>query len=388
MKISDRINKVPPYLFFEISKKIQAKKAEGKEILDFGIGDPDIPTPDFILQKLIEESSNPVNHRYPESDGMIELRETIANWYKKRFKVNLNPENEVIGLIGGKEGIGHAALAFLDPGDIALVPDPHYPVYSRGTWFAGAECHFMPLKEENNFLPDLENIPSNILKRAKIMWINYPNNPTGAIAGLDFFNKAIEFGIKHDIAILHDAAYSEITYDGYRAPSIMEIPKSKEIAIEFHSLSKAYNMTGWRVGSVVGNKDLISAITTIKSNLDSGIPQAIQHMGIEALKSDGSVISNNIEIYKTRRDRLISALELIGLEIKSPKAGLYLWAKVPKGYNSASFTELLLEELDIVVTPGNGFGDSGEGYIRLSLTTPDEDIEKAIERLESSKLNI
>ena len=388
MKISDRINKVPPYLFFEISKKIQAKKAEGKEILDFGIGDPDIPTPDFILQKLIDESSNPVNHRYPESDGMIELRATIANWYKKRFKVNLNPENEVIGLIGGKEGIGHAALAFLDPGDIALVPDPHYPVYSRGTWFAGAECHFMPLKEENNFLPDLENIPSDILKRAKIMWINYPNNPTGAIAGLDFFNKAIEFGIKHDIAILHDAAYSEITYDGYRAPSIMEIPKSKEIAIEFHSLSKAYNMTGWRVGSVVGNKDLISAITTIKSNLDSGIPQAIQHMGIEALKSDGSVISNNIEIYKTRRDRLISALELIGLEIKSPKAGLYLWAKVPKGYNSASFTELLLEELDIVVTPGNGFGDSGEGYIRLSLTTPDEDIEKAIERLESSKLNI
>jgi len=388
MKISDRINKVPPYLFFEISKKIQAKKAEGKEILDFGIGDPDIPTPDFILQKLIDESSNPVNHRYPESDGMIELRATIANWYKKRFNVNLNPENEVIGLIGGKEGIGHAALAFLDPGDIALVPDPHYPVYSRGTWFAGAECHFMPLKEENNFLPDLENIPSDILKKAKIMWINYPNNPTGAIAGLDFFNKAIEFGIKHDIAILHDAAYSEITYDGYRAPSIMEIPKSKEIAIEFHSLSKAYNMTGWRVGSVVGNKDLISAITTIKSNLDSGIPQAIQHMGIEALKSDGSVISNNIEIYKTRRDRLISALELIGLEIKSPKAGLYLWAKVPKGYNSASFTELLLEELDIVVTPGNGFGDSGEGYIRLSLTTPDEDIEKAIERLESSKLNI
>ena len=388
MKISNRINKVPPYLFFEISKKIQAKEAEGKEILDFGIGDPDIPTPDFILQKLVEESSNPVNHRYPESDGMIELRETIANWYKKRFKVNLNPENEVIGLIGGKEGIGHAALAFLDPGDIALVPDPHYPVYSRGTWFAGAECHFMPLKEENNFLPDLENIPSDILKKAKIMWINYPNNPTGAIAGLDFFNKAIEFGIKHDIAILHDAAYSEITYDGYRAPSIMEIPKSKEIAIEFHSLSKAYNMTGWRVGSVVGNKDLISAITTIKSNLDSGIPQAIQHMGIEALKSDGSVISNNIEIYKTRRDRLISALELIGLEIKSPKAGLYLWAKVPSGYNSASFTELLLEELDIVVTPGNGFGDSGEGYIRLSLTTPDKDIEKAIERLESSKLNI
>ena len=388
MKISNRINKVPPYLFFEISKKIQAKEAEGKEILDFGIGDPDIPTPDFILQKLIEESSNPVNHRYPESDGMIELRETIANWYKKRFKVNLNPENEVIGLIGGKEGIGHAALAFLDPGDIALVPDPHYPVYSRGTWFAGAECHFMPLKEENNFLPYLENIPSDILKKAKIMWINYPNNPTGAIAGLDFFNKAIEFGIKHDIAILHDAAYSEITYDGYRAPSIMEIPKSKEIAIEFHSLSKAYNMTGWRVGSVVGNKDLISAITTIKSNLDSGIPQAIQHMGIEALKSDGSVISNNIEIYKTRRDRLISALELIGLEIKSPKAGLYLWAKVPSGYNSASFTELLLEELDIVVTPGNGFGDSGEGYIRLSLTTPDKDIEKAIERLESSKLNI
>ena len=268
MKISDRINKVPPYLFFEISKKIQAKEAEGKEILDFGIGDPDIPTPDFILQKLVEESSNPVNHRYPESDGMIELRTTIANWYKKRFKVNLNPENEVIGLIGGKEGIGHAALAFLDPGDIALVPDPHYPVYSRGTWFAGAECHFMPLKEENNFLPDLENIPSDILKKAKIMWINYPNNPTGAIAGLDFFNRAIEFGIKHDIAILHDAAYSEITYDGYRAPSIMEIPNSKEIAIEFHSLSKAYNMTGWRVGSVVGNKDLISAITTIKSNLD------------------------------------------------------------------------------------------------------------------------
>ena len=388
MKLAHRVQQLPPYLFVGISRAIAEKKRKGIDVISFGIGDPDIPTPDFILQKLIEESSNPVNHRYPESDGMIELRTTIANWYKKRFKVNLNPENEVIGLIGGKEGIGHEALAFLDPGDIALVTDPHYPVYSRGTWFAGAECHFMPLKEENNFLPDLENIPSDILKKSKIMWINYPNNPTGAIAGLDFFNKVIEFGIKHDIAILHDAAYSEITYDGYRAPSIMEIPNSKEIAIEFHSLSKAYNMTGWRVGSAVGNKDLISAITTIKSNLDSGIPQAIQHMAIEALKSDDSVISNNIEIYKTRRDRLLSALELIGLEIKSPKAGLYLWAKVPNGYDSASFTELLLEELDIVVTPGNGFGDSGEGYIRLSLTTPDEDIEKAIERLESSKLNI
>lgn len=388
MKISDRINKVPPYLFFEISKKIKAKEAEGKNILDFGIGDPDIPTPDFILQKLIQESSNPVNHRYPESNGMIELRTTIANWYKKRFGVNLNPENEVIGLIGGKEGIGHAALAFLDPGDIALIPDPHYPVYSRGTWFAGAECHFMPLKEENKFLPDIEAIPSDILKKAKIMWINYPNNPTGAIAGIDFFNNVIEFGIKHDIAILHDAAYSEITYDGYRAPSIMQIPNSKEIAIEFHSLSKAYNMTGWRVGSAVGNKDLISAITTIKSNLDSGIPRAIQHMAIEALESDDSVISNNIEIYKTRRDRLISALELIGLEIKTPKAGLYLWAKVPHRYDSASFTELLLEKLDIVVTPGNGYGANGEGYIRLSLTIPDKDIEKAIERLESFKLNI
>ena len=388
MNISKRINKIPPYLFFEISKKIKKAQSEGRDIVDFGIGDPDIPTPDFIVDSLIDEAKNPINHQYPESDGMPELREAIANWYKKRFDVNLDPSSEVISLIGAKEGVGHAAFAFLDPGDIALVPDPHYPVYSRGTWFAGAECHFMPLMEKNNFLPDLATIPNNVIKKAKVMWINYPNNPTGAIADENFYNEVIEFGISNDIIILHDAAYSEITFDGYRAPSIMEFPKAKDISIEFHSLSKTYNMTGWRVGSVVGNSELISALTTIKSNLDSGLPQAIQHMAISALNSDNSVVSENIEIYKTRRDRLISALELFGLEVNAPKAGLYLWIKVPSDHTSSSFTEYLLENLDIVVTPGNGFGDSGEGYIRLSLTTPDSDIEKAIERLESVNLNI
>ena len=388
MNISKRINKIPPYLFFEISKKIKKAQSEGRDIVDFGIGDPDIPTPDFIVDSLIDEAKNPINHQYPESDGMPELREAIANWYKKRFDVNLDPSSEVISLIGAKEGVGHAAFAFLDPGDIALVPDPHYPVYSRGAWFAGAECHFMPLMEKNNFLPDLATIPNNVIKNAKVMWINYPNNPTGAIADENFYNEVIEFGISNDIIILHDAAYSEITFDGYRAPSIMEFPKAKDISIEFHSLSKTYNMTGWRVGSVVGNSELISALTTIKSNLDSGLPQAIQHMAISALNSDNSVVSENIEIYKTRRDRLISALELFGLEVNAPKAGLYLWIKVPSDHTSSSFTEYLLENLDIVVTPGNGFGDSGEGYIRLSLTTPDSDIEKAIERLESVNLNI
>ena len=388
MNISKRINKIPPYLFFEISKKIKKAQSEGRDIVDFGIGDPDIPTPEFIVDSLIEESKNPINHRYPDSDGMPALREAIANWYDRRFNVKLDPSTEVISLIGAKEGVGHAAFAFLDPGDIALVPDPHYPVYSRGTWFAGADCHFMPLLEKNNFLPDLSSIPKDIINKSKVMWLNYPNNPTGAVADEHFYNEAIEFGINNDIIILHDAAYSEITFDGYKAPSILEFPNAKDISIEFHSLSKAYNMTGWRVGSVVGIKDLISALTTIKSNLDSGLPQAIQHMGIAALNSDDSVVSENIEIYKTRRDRLISALELFGLEVSAPKAGLYLWIKVPSDHDSSSFTEFLLEKLDIVVTPGNGFGDSGEGYIRISLTTPDSDIEKAIERLESVNLNI
>lgn len=387
MNISKRINKIPPYLFFEISKKIKKAQSEGRDIVDFGIGDPDIPTPDFIINSLIDESKNPVNHRYPDSDGMPALRENIADWYLRRFKVNLDPNTEVISLIGAKEGVGHAAFAFLDPGDIALIPDPHYPVYSRGTWFAGAECHFMPLNEENKFLPDFSEIPNEVIKKSKVMWLNYPNNPTGAVADADFYKQAIEFGMKNNIIILHDAAYSEITFDGYKAPSIMEFPNAKEISIEFHSLSKAYNMTGWRVGSVVGNKDLISALTTIKSNLDSGIPQAIQHMAISALNSDNSVIAQNIEIYKTRRDRLISALELFGLKVTAPKAGLYLWIKVPAGHDSSSFTEFLLDKLDIVVTPGNGFGDSGEGYFRISLTTPDKDIEKAIERLKSVNLN-
>mgnify|MGYP001241228607 FL=1 len=386
MEFAKRLDTVPPYLFVEISRKIAAKKAQGINVISFGIGDPDIPTPSAIIEELRLTSLDSVNHRYPETDGLPEFRSAVSGWYKRRFNVDLDSDKEIIPLIGAKEGIGHAAFCFINPGDVALVPDPGYPVYSVGTWFAGGECHWMPLKEENGWLPDLGSIPGDILKRAKVMWLNYPNNPTGAVVDEDYFKEVIVFAKQHDIVILHDACYTEVAYDGYKPISFLQIPGAMDVGIEFHSLSKSYNMTGWRVGVAAGNKDMIDALMVVKSNLDSGIPNAVQYMGIEALKSTDQEIRNRNDIYQSRRDKVVTALKKIGLDVEPPKASLYVWAKIPSGYKSAEFAELILEETNVVVTAGNGYGPSGEGYIRLSLTIGEDDLDEGIKRLQGLKI--
>ena len=386
MKLARRLDRIPPYLFVEISRKIAAKKAQGIEVISFGIGDPDIPTPPHVVERLRETALDAPNHRYPETDGLPEFRQAAADWYQRRFGISLNADNEVLSLIGAKEGIGHAALCFLDPGDVALVPDPGYPVYSVGTWFAGGECYWMPLLEENGWLPDLEAIPEDVARAAKVMWLNYPNNPTGAIAEADYFQQVVEFASRYDIAVLHDASYTEVAFDGYKPSSFLQTPGAMEVGMEFHSLSKSYNMTGWRLGVAAGNADMIDALMVVKSNLDSGVPQAIQYMGIEALKDPLDAIDERNAIYQRRRDRVVETLRGIGLHVDPPKAGLYVWARIPHGYTSAQVAESLLEQCDIVVTPGNGYGAYGEGYIRLTLTIDDEDMERGLQRLADWKL--
>ncbi len=386
MKLARRLDKIPPYLFVEISRKIAAKKAQGIEVISFGIGDPDIPTPPHIVDRLRETALDAPNHRYPETDGLPEFRQAAADWYQRRFGISLDADKEVLSLIGAKEGIGHAALCFLDPGDVALVPDPGYPVYSVGTWFAGGECHWMPLLEENGWLPDLDAIPEHVARAAKVMWLNYPNNPTGAIAGPDYFEKVVEFAARYDIAVLHDASYTEVAFDGFKPTSFLQTPGAMEVGMEFHSLSKSYNMTGWRLGVAAGNAEMIDALMVVKSNLDSGVPQAIQYMGIEALNGPLDAVDERNAVYQRRRDRVLETLRGIGLHVDPPKAGLYVWARIPHGYTSAQITESLLEQCDIVVTPGNGYGAYGEGYIRLTLTIDDENMERGLQRLADWKL--
>ena len=314
MKFSNRLDKLAPYPFVEISRIIAEKRAAGADVVTFGIGDPDIPTPQPIIDRLLAASEVPANHRYPETDGLPELRRAIAYWYQNRFDVKLDPDTEVLPLIGAKEGIGHAALCFLDPGDLALVPDPAYPVYGVGTMFAGAESHVMPLYQKNGWLPELDSIPSDVARAAKVMWLNYPNNPTSAVATEEDFSSAIAYCRDNDIALLHDAAYSEVGYDGYQAGSFLQVAGSSEIGLEFHSLSKTYNMTGWRIGMAVGNADMIKALFQIKANLDSGIPQAVQEMAMEALTGPQDCVAENVATYKWRRDRVIQALTTMGLQ--------------------------------------------------------------------------
>jgi len=388
MRLAKRVESLPPYLFVEISRKIAEKKAQGLDVITFAIGDPDIPTPPHILNRLIEAAKDPANHRYPESAGLQELREAIANWYKSRFSVTLDPEKQVVPPIGEKEGIGHMALCFIDPGDIALVPDPGYPVYSVGTMFAGGESYYMPLKEENSFLPDLEAIPAEIAAKTKLMWLNYPNNPTSAVANIGYFKRVVDFAKEHDIVVCHDAPYSEIAYDGYKPVSFLEAPGAIEVGMEFHSFSKSYNMTGWRIGMAVGNTDVIDALSKVKSNLDSGIPQAIQYAAIEALTAPQDIVSDMVAIYQKRRDKVVAALTKIGMRTSPPKASLYIWAKIPNKYTSIEFASKLLEEALVVVTPGIGYGPSGEGYIRISLTTPDDRLEEGLARLEKWYSNL
>jgi LL-diaminopimelate aminotransferase len=381
MQLAQRVQQLPPYLFAEISRKIAAKKAQGVDVISFGIGDPDLPTPQHVLEALKTHADVPANHRYPETEGLPELRQAMAAWYGRRFGVVLDPEKETLPLIGSKEGIGHVALCVINPGDVALVPDPAYPVYAVGTMFAGGEVYPLPLHEERGFLPVLDAVPADVARRAKVLWINYPNNPTGAVATPEFFERVVAFARRHEIAVCHDLAYADVTYDGYRAPSFLEIPGAKEVGIEFNSLSKAYNMTGWRVGMAVGNAELVDALMRVKSNLDSGIPQAIQQMAIAALTGPQDCIAEHNAVYQRRRDEIVAVLRGLGLGVEAPRASLYIWAKLAAGETSIDFAGRLLDDTGVVVTPGIGYGPYGEGYIRLSITTPDDRVEEGLRRL-------
>jgi LL-diaminopimelate aminotransferase len=381
MQLAKRLDKLPLYLFVDINQKIAELRAKGEDIISFALGDPDLPTPSNIIECMCQAAHDPSNHRYPETDGLPELRRAIAEWYEDRFGVILSPDKEVLPLIGSKEGIGHMALCFVEPGDIALVPDPGYPPFSMGTILAGGEPYFMPLREENDFLPDFGVIPEDIASRAKLMWLNYPNNPTGAIAEVDFFEKTVRFARRHNLVVCHDAAYTEVAFEDYRPPSFMQVAGAKEVGVEFHSLSKTYHMTGWRIGMVVGNAEMVDALFRVKSNLDSGIPQAIQRAAIKALRSSQQCIAEHNVIFQRRRDKLVRVLNEIGLKVKVPKATFYIWAGVPQGYTSVNFTKKLLEEARIAVTPGVGYGKKGEGYVRFSLTIPDDRLEQGIHRL-------
>jgi LL-diaminopimelate aminotransferase len=383
MEFAKRLNRLPPYLFVEVNRKIAELEAKGKDIINFSIGDPDLPTPPHIIERICQAAHEPANHRYPETGGLPELRRAIAGWYEQRFGVTLNPAKEVLPLIGSKEGIGHIALCFVEPGDLTLVPDPGYPPFSLGTILAGGEPYLVPLKEENDFLPDFEAIPDKVADRAKLLWLNYPNNPTGAIADLDFFERAVHFAQQHDLAVCHDAPYTEVAFDGYKAPSFMQIPGAREIGVEFHSLSKTYDMTGWRIGMAVGNADIVNALFRVKSNLDSGVPQAIQYAAIEALRGPQEHVAEHNAILQRRRDRLVNVLNEVGLKARMPRATFYIWARVPQGYTSLDFTRKLLDEVGIAVTPGPGYGKEGEGYIRFSLTLSDDRLQEGARRLSS-----
>jgi len=381
MELAKRLDRLPPYLFVEINQKIAELRTRGEDIISFAIGDPDLPTPSNIIEYMCQAAQDPANHRYPETAGLPELRRAIAEWYERRFGVTLDPDKEVLPLIGSKEGIGHMALCFIEPGDLALVPDPGYPPFFMCTILAGGEPYFMPLKEENDFLPDFKAIPDEVADRAKLMWLNYPNNPTSAIASLDFFERAVYFAQQHDLAICHDAPYTEVAFDAYKPPSFMQTERAKKIGVEFHSLSKTYHMTGWRIGMVVGNAGIVDALFRVKSNVDSGIPQAIQYGAIEALRGSQDHIAQRNAIFQRRRDKLLKVLNEIGLKTRIPKATFYIWAKIPQGYTSIDYTKKLLDEAGIAVTPGTGYGKEGEGYIRLSLTISDERLEQGMDRL-------
>jgi LL-diaminopimelate aminotransferase len=381
MRLSRRIAQLPPYLFVEITRKIAEKRAAGVDVISFAIGDPDIPTPKHIMESLHAAADDPANHRYPESDGLPELRNAVASWYEQRFGLTFDPDKEVLPLIGSKEGIANIAYCLIDPGDVALVPDPGYPVYAIGTMFAGGEPYYLPLKEEDGFLPDLNAVPEDVAKRAKVLWLNYPNNPTAAVADLAFFEEAVRFAKKYDIAICHDGPYSDVAYDGYRPVSFLQAEGARDVGIEFHSLSKSFNMTGWRIGMAVGNATLIDALFRIKSNVDSGINQAVQRMAITALEGPQDCIDEHNVIYQRRRDRVVEALRACGMRVQAPRASLYVWARVPDGFKSAELAARLIEDIGVVVTPGSGYGQYGEGYVRLSLTTADDRVEEGVRRL-------
>jgi LL-diaminopimelate aminotransferase len=381
VRTAKRIEKLPPYLFAEIDRKVAEARAKGADIISFGVGDPDLPTADHVIDALAEAARDATTHQYPSYTGMPEFRRSIANWYGERFGVSLDPDDEVQPLVGSKEGIFHLPVAFVDPGDVALIPDPGYPVYETGTILAGGEPYLLPLTADNDFKPDLQSVPGDVLKRATVLWLNYPSNPTAATVDKSFFDEAVAFCRSNDLLLAHDAAYTEITFDDYVAPSVLEADGAMECAIEFHSLSKTYNMTGWRIGWVAGAPKAIEAMKRLKTNIDSGIFNAVQRAGIAAIEGPQDHLRESVETYRRRRDLLCDALKSMGVVVEPPRGSIYLWVPVPDGHTSETFTAFLLEEAAIVVAPGTGYGPSGEGYVRFSLTVPDERLEEGVERL-------
>jgi LL-diaminopimelate aminotransferase len=385
MQFAERLDRIPPYLFAEINRKRQKLLAQGADLINLGVGDPDQATPQPILQTMHDAIDEPSNHNYPPYQGTLEFRQAVAAFMARRYGVtDLDPETEVLSSIGSKEAIHNTFLAFVNPGDYTLIPDPGYPVYNTATLFADGQPYPMPLKPENDFLPDLNAIPAEIAQQAKLLWINYPNNPTGALASFDFFREVVAFCRRHDILLCHDHAYAEMAYDGYQPPSVLQVPEAKNCAIEFHSASKSYNMTGWRVGFVVGNSLGIQGLARVKSNVDSGVFQAIQQAVITALETPRQEINKVMEIYQRRRDIVVEGLRSLGWKIAPPKATLYVWVPVPEGYTSQEFTNLLLEECGIIVPPGNGYGAYGEGFFRIALTIPEAQIKDAIARMKAA----
>lgn len=384
MKTSIRLEKIPPYLFAEIDRKVAEAKAKGYDIISLGIGDPDTPTLAPVVEEMHKAIDNPANHDYPPYNGTAQFRQGAANWMKANYGVELNPDTEVLANIGSKEAIAHVFFAFVDEGDYALVPDPGYPVYHNATVFAGGTPYAMPLLEENGFLPDFDKIPEEIARKSKIMFLNYPNNPTGAVADLDFWKKAVAFCKKYDILLCSDMAYAEMTFDGYKAPSVLEVEGGKDVALEFYSHSKSYNMTGWRVGFVCGNAEAIKALGTIKNNIDSGTFKAIQQAGTAAFTIDKSYIENLNKMYQERRDVMEQGLKELGWDVKPSKATFYIWIPTPNGKTSEEFATELLEKAHLVVPPGNGYGKCGEGYIRIALTKDVETIKKVLQRMKDA----
>jgi LL-diaminopimelate aminotransferase len=378
------LDQVPPYLFAELERKIAQKRREGVDVISLGIGDPDLPTPEPVIAALAEAARDPATHQYPTNHGTDELRDAAAGFYRDRFGVELDPGSEVVPALGGKEAVGHVCLALLEPGDVCLSPDPGYPPYTSGPLFAGAEVHYLPLREASGFLPDLDTIPRDVLARANVLFLNYPNNPTGAVVEPGYFERAVAFAREHGLLVVHDNAYSEICFDGYRAPSFLETPGAKEVGIEIFSPSKGWNMTGWRSGLVAGNAEVVERYRQLKTNLDSGMFEAVQQATVAALTDARDFPSEMSEVYRRRRDLVAEALAAIGLHVDPPRATPYFWVRVPEGYTSESFAELLLEQTGVVVSPGPAYGPSGEGYFRISLTVPDERLAEAVRRIESS----
>ncbi len=383
MQVADRLQKIPPYLFVTLRNKIAKARSEGVDVISLGVGDPVDPTPQSIIDELCRQAQDPINHQYPidEEKGMLAFRQEVAKWYARRYGVELQPEGEALGLIGSKEGCHHFILGVVNPGDVVLMTDPGYPAYRASIYMGNAEPYHMPMLARSNYLPDYDQIPPAILKRAKAMFLNYPNNPTGACATRAFFSKTVEFARAHDIAVCHDNPYSEILFDGQEPLSFLSVPGAKDVGIELNSLSKPYNMTGWRIGMAVGNKQILAALCKVKENTDSGIFNAVQYAGIQALKQEDRNIPKMMEIYIRRRKLVLETFTKIGLPFTPQKGTFYLWIPVPKGTNSMDFTTALFEKAAVVVASGTAYGQHGEGYIRISLTVPDRRLEEAMDRI-------